>query len=169
VDGREIDAGGAPAAAGGCALGCAVALAGLVVGLVVEVTAANLIGNAWDYCYNVGGPAASDMADSPRSFIFEALGWLLLYSLCLPVGLWLARRLLRERGRLLRLGASLLAASVLLTGVLATDLMLNVSAREGMYQQAHCPQGLPPWWPGWLPARRASDPCGSGPCLGAGR
>ncbi|MEZ0096070.1 hypothetical protein ABH925_007277 [Streptacidiphilus sp. EB129] len=115
-------------------------------------------------------PAGFDMADSPRFFVFEGLGWLLLYSLCLPVGFWPARRLLRGRGRrLLWLGAWLLASSVLLVGVFSADLMLNVSARDGMYQQARCPQGLPPWWPGWLPARRASNPCGSGPCLGAGR
>ncbi|MBF9071902.1 hypothetical protein [Streptacidiphilus fuscans] len=112
---------------------------------------------------------ANDMADSPRTFIFQDLGWLLLYSLCLPMGFWLARRLAHRRGRLLRISACLLATSVLLTGVLATDLMLNVSARDGMYQAAHCPQGLPPWWPGWLPARPGANPCGSGPCLGAGR
>jgi hypothetical protein len=169
VDGRKIDAGDAPATAGGCAVGCAVALAGLVVGFVVGTAASNLIGDAWTYCYDVAWPVAYDMADSPRFFIFEGLGWLLLYSLCLPVGFWLARRLLRGRRWLLRLGAWLLASSVLLAGVFTTDLMLNVSARDGMYQQARCPHGRPPWWPGWLPARGASNPCGSGPCLGAGR
>ncbi|WP_152628142.1 hypothetical protein [Streptacidiphilus neutrinimicus] len=123
---------------------------------------------AWTYCYDVPWPEAADLADSPRLFIFEDLGGLLLYWLCLPAGVLLARRLLRGRGSLLRLGASLLAPSVLLAGVLTTDLMLNVSAWGGMYEQARCQQGLPPWWPGWLPARPAANPCGSGPCLGAG-
>jgi heme A synthase len=150
----------------GLGAGCLVAVAGLVVGYLVQATAANLMADAWTYCYDVDWPFAYDMADSPRLFIFEGLGWTLLYSLCLPLGFGLARRLLRDRRRLLRPGATALLSAALLTGVFTTDLMLNISARDGMYHQARCPHGTPPWWPGWLPARPGPNPCGSGPCPG---
>jgi hypothetical protein len=153
---------------GGCAGGCLVVIAGLIVGLGVEWGASSLIASAWMYCYNVAWPVAYDMADSPRFFIFEGLGYALLYSLCVPAGFWIGRRVFAARGRPLRIGAGLLTAAILLSGVFAGDLMLNISANDGMYRPARCTSGHPPWWPGWLPARPGPNPCGTGPCLGAG-
>jgi hypothetical protein len=158
----------APVVTGVCVGGCLVVIAGLIVGLAAEAFAWTVIANSWSYCFNVPWPVAYDMADSPRFYIFEGIGYLVLYWLCVPTGFWIARRVFSARGRFFRIAAGLLSAVVLLSIVFAGDLMLNISARDGMYLPARCPAGHPPWWPGWIPARDSPNPCGTGPCLGAG-
>jgi hypothetical protein len=158
----------APAGAGGCVGGCLVMIAGLAVGLAVEIFAADVIASSWSYCFNVPGPMAQDMADSPRFYLFEGIGYLALYWLCVPLGFLIARRIFAARGRLFRIVAGILSAVLLVSVVFAGDLMLNISARGGMYLTSRCPAGRPPWWPGWIPARDSPNPCGTGPCLGAG-
>jgi hypothetical protein len=149
----------------GCVGGCLVVIVGLLVGVAVEGFAQDVIANSWSYCFNLPWPMAYDEADSPRFYIFEYLGWALPYCACLPAGVWIAWRVLAARGRGVRVVAGLLAGAVLLSAVLAGDLMLNITARDGISLPARCPAGHPPWWPEWLPARDspAYPPWGSVP------
>jgi hypothetical protein len=144
----ESDGPKAPAATGACVGGGLLVIAGLVIGLVVEAFAQGVIARSWSYCFDMPWPMAYDVADSPRFYIFEWVGYLVLYSLCLPLGFWIARRLFAARARFFRIVAGLLTAVVMLSVVFAGDLTLNISARDGDYLPARCPAGHPPWWPG---------------------
>lgn len=135
-----------------------VVLASLVIGVVTQELALAVLANAWSYCFDMAWPVTFDLADSPRFGIFQIAGYVLLYAACLPFGLLLARRVLRGRNGLVRLGAGVVAGLVLLLVVFAGDLMLHVSAPypavwDGPPPPSRCAAGRPPWWPSWLPAR----------------
>jgi hypothetical protein len=76
----------APVVTGVCVGGCLVVIAGLIVGLAAEAFAWTVIANSWSYCFNVPWPVAYDMADSPRFYIFEGIGYLVMYWVCVPDG-----------------------------------------------------------------------------------
>lgn len=150
----------------GCVGGCLLVIAAVIIGVAAERFAVGVIASSWSYCFDAPWPAAYDLADSPRFWIFEDVGYLALYCLCVPMGFWIAGHVFAARRRFSRIAAGLLCAVVLLSIVFAGDLMLNISARDGVYLPDRCPAGHPPWWPGWIPARDSPNPCGTGPCLG---
>jgi hypothetical protein len=111
------------------------------------------------YGMNLAWVPAVDAADSPRFSLFgSGLLFRAHYLCCFPVGFWLAWRFLGTRHRLVRAIAACLAGLLLLGGAFTTDLVLNVSPPRGLYIQARCPAGRPPWWPAWLPLRTSPSP-----------
>jgi hypothetical protein len=143
----------------GCLGGCLLLIIGPVFGLATMELASEIIGNAWSYCMDLAWAPAFDITDSPRFSLFETGGlFLALDSCCFPVGFWLAWRFLAARRRWIRAAAGCLAGLLLLCGAFATDLMLNVGPKHGMYIHARCPAGRPPSWPKWLPLRTSKSP-----------
>ena len=134
--------------------GCLLPVLGVMLGLLAEAGAGGFISDGWSYCMNMAWPAAYDIADSPRFYLLTALPLIALYCCAFPLGFLLAWRFLaRSRRRLVRVLVGSLAGLLVLSVVLAGDLVYNVAPPDGKYLSARCPHGRPPWWPKPLPLR----------------
>ncbi|WP_042410175.1 hypothetical protein [Streptacidiphilus carbonis] len=134
--------------------GCLVPVAGVVLGLLAEATASDIISSTWSYCTNMPWPEAYDFTDSPRFYLLFNLPLIAAYCCAFPLGFLLATRLLPpSRRRPVRVLTASLAGLLMLSAVLAGDLVYNVAPPDGKYLSARCPHGRPPWWPKPIPLR----------------
>jgi hypothetical protein len=136
----------APAERDGCARGLLAVGLGLVLGFCAQQAALAVLAHAWTTCTGWPWPPTSDMVDSPRFGLFEWIGYGLLYSARLPLGVALGARLLRGRRRAARLLLGLALAATLLGGLACVDVALHVDI-ESVADLSRCPNGVPPWWP----------------------
>jgi hypothetical protein len=125
-----------------------------MVGLLAEFAAGDFISGGWSYCMNMAWPVAYDMADSPRFYLLTNLPLITTYCCAFPLGFVLARRfIVPARRGYVRVLTRSVAGLLVLTAVLAGDLVYNVAPPDGKYLSARCPHGRPPWWPTPLPMR----------------
>ncbi|QKW21070.1 hypothetical protein HUT16_20225 [Kitasatospora sp. NA04385] len=141
-------------------VGCLALLLAPVLGFLVETRVLGLIEDTWSDCAGVARQVAHDLTDDPRFDVLSpyAFGYLLLP----PAAVLLARCLTRRSPDLLTpaLAAACAALLAALT-VAAVDLERNLTPPHGFYLPANCPDGRPPWLPGFLPARDSGPPIGS--------
>ncbi|MFC8715932.1 hypothetical protein [Kitasatospora sp. NPDC057198] len=140
--------------------GCLALLLAPVLGFLVQTRVLDLIAGTWADCAGLARQVSQDLTDDPR---FDLPGPYDFGYLLLPVAaVLLALHLTRRSPDLLtRALAAACAALLAALAVAAVDLERNLTPPHGAYLPAKCPDGRPPWLPGFLPARDSGPPNGS--------
>jgi hypothetical protein len=137
----------------GCPWGCLTVIASATIGVTLAWLQNENTLNAWDYCSNLAHQVATDLADQGQVSVFSLLGRVVIYSLCLPLGILIGRLSTRGHSAVIRAIAGLIGGLAICALAFWGDYALNNGMLHGFYLPSRCPGGRPPWWPSWLPLR----------------
>jgi len=131
-----------------------------VLGFVVQARVLDLVAGTWADCAGLARQVSQDLTDDPRFNLPGPydFGYLLLPVAAALLALYATRR---SPGLLAPVLAAAGAALLAALAVAAVDLEHNLTPPRGHYLPAECPDGRPPWLPGFLPARDSGPPNGS--------
>lgn len=132
-------------------VGCLVTIACVPIGIALAWLQNRNIEHAWSYCSNLPSAITPDIANTGQVGLIPFLVRAVVYSACLPLGVFVGQLIVRRRAGWVRAVSAIIIGVVVCGAVFVGDYAIDNGMRPGLYIASRCPAGHAPWWPSWLP------------------